>query len=668
MTTAYIDLETWPIRPGCAAPPPASVQFAFDGGPVTILSLSNLAAFEAAILRILRADRILGHNVAFDMAVLANHGFLVEVFQAYDEQRVECTMVNQRLVDIACDNGLYHKYSLDVCCARNEVPVEVNKAYEGRCTYNEVAYIPPVMWSSERNKYAHDDIIALRGLDNAHTEARAADILVRAGWFARNSFWLYLMTVHGIHTDQEQVERYHKVVQKRIDKEKAWLIAEGLVWSGKPVKVKGVKMPKYGVPGARNTAAAKDRMLWACEELDLPVPRTDKGSVCLDKEACDNAADELLTAYQEYGSAKGRLTRIDNLRMGLCQPAYMYPQDTARTSSRADNGEGLLRGDQIQNPPKEPGYRECYIAGPRYLLCSTDFPAFELSGLSQAVFDKFARSSMADAINQGKDVHSMLCVQLAGALEQWEITYEDFRALVKSGDHWAKELRALAKILNFGLGGGMGAATLAANCRRSGRKTFTEAQGAICIAAWKATWVEMKGYFKDISDALGDNSGMLIQTAGMHFRGGVGYCQAANHPFQSRCAYAACDAGWELTRECYLGIQRDGAVSILANSRPVIFLHDEFILRHPEEIASECAWRQAKVQGDAAAPWMPCIEPQWTMPEPALMYRWSKGADKRLGPDGRLVAWEPSDKNDKVKWGSGWADWFRALEADVLEE
>ena len=134
--------------------------------------------------------------------------------------------------------------------------------------------------------------------------------------------------------------------------------------------------------------------------------------------------------------------------------------------------------------------------------------------------------------------------------------------------------------------------------------------------------------------------------------------------FQGRVADAEKEILFKLAEECYTARcttnhQHGGSNlcthegrSILHGSRPVMFLHDEPILEHPEDGSeSDRAERQRQVVVEALTRWMsrvPCTS------SAVLMRRWQKGAEP-LWINGKNVPVKPekvvgADGKAKIKW------------------
>lgn len=111
------------------------------------------------------------------------------------------------------------------------------------------------------------------------------------------------------------------------------------------------------------------------------------------------------------------------------------------------------------------------------------------------------------------------------------------------------------------------------------------------------------------------------------------YTQACNSPFQGLVADFAKDALVRIQEAAWTDRR-----SPLYGSRPIFFVHDEVISEVPEECAHEAAYEQARIMAETAEEYTPDVP---MIVEPALMRRWYKDADPVIGPDGRLVPWEP---------------------------
>ena len=120
---------------------------------------------------------------------------------------------------------------------------------------------------------------------------------------------------------------------------------------------------------------------------------------------------------------------------------------TGRTSSHRPN---------IQQIPKHrDGIRSLFIPSPDHVFLEADYKAAELVALAQTYHNLYGGSLLGDAINQGKDPH----IETARRLYPG-----DWEALP---DSEKKRYRQMAKSVNFGLCGGLGAAKFQTYANRS---------------------------------------------------------------------------------------------------------------------------------------------------------------------------------------------------------
>lgn len=299
----------------------------------------------------------------------------------------------------------------------------------------------------------------------------------------------------------------------------------------------------------------------------------------------------------------------------------------------------------------------------RMVFCSVDYNALELSTLAQCCRWVCGYSTMGDAINSGKDLHSYLAAQMTGQ------PYDAFLKRVKAEEQRATDFRQAAKAGNFGFGGMMGAPKFVLTQRKSGLRMCRLAGrepaagcGSVklyewkkrpcpptCAAcaefseelkrAWSDTWFEVKDYFKWISSLPGieDGHGVIVSPGSGYIRAEGNAPSFANHGFQHLAAMGAKHALWNVSRECYTDRN-----SPLFGSRVVLFLHDELIAEMPEEVAHEAGYRMAEIMVKSMREFVPDIH---VGAEPALMRRWYKGAKTVHDPlTGRLIPWEPKKK------------------------
>ena len=320
---------------------------------------------------------------------------------------------------------------------------------------------------------------------------------------------------------------------------------------------------------------------------------------------------------------------------------------TGRTSASRPN---------LQQLPRKGGVRECFIPRPGYWYGAADYSSVELCTLGQVCIDLFGFSRLADAINAGMDPHLIFAANLMG------ITYEEILLRYAADDELAKEMRQAAKAANFGYPGGLGAESFREYARATYGVVMTPERAMELRAIFYATWVEVKKYHKYIGDMSNQSHHFTIkQHRSNRKRAGCTFTSGANSFFQGLAADGAKLAGWMIMRECYLErpyeiknldrllepvraaveVLRIEGTSPLYGSRPVGFIHDEFLSEHPVDRASEAMERKCVVMSAAMQIYTPAVK---SKVEGALMLRWLKGAKPVRDESGRLVPWTPKSK------------------------
>ncbi len=383
-----------------------------------------------------------------------------------------------------------------------------------------------------------------------------------------------------------------------------------------------------------------------CEAEGAEPPLTDGGAVSLAEEAIEEYADDVLEAYANYATAKTRVGRAEKLQHSPIQASFNVLVDTGRTSCRQGNYKGESSpsawGAQIQNPSRDKGYRECFIARPGTALVSIDYDALELHTWAQVCIWALGQSELAAALNNGRDPHTELAATLAG------ISIPEAYLRKKEDKEFSSSYRYFSKKGNFTFPGGGGAArfrkSLVKDAVHDGNeatiiraKSFSEDDARALRDAWMQTWPEARPYFRWINSLLnGQETTTITHFISKRVRGGVYYTQACNSFFQGIASDLAKDAAWRVSRECYTDRN-----SPLFGSRLVNFVHDEIILETPLTNLHGAAYRARDIMVSTAQDWTPDLH--YTA-EPAAMRSWSKEARTALDANGRLIPWEDAVK------------------------
>lgn len=413
------------------------------------------------------------------------------------------------------------------------------------------------------------------------------------------------------------------------------------------------------------------------------LKRTDTLGVATDADTKTESGNEDLVVLGENAFEKVRTTYVPYLITGTKRPLSYLPNVLVAT------GRCSVEGGPIQQFPRDGGVRECVVARDGYVLCSTDYAAGELCTFAQVCLWLVGHSRMAEVINATKDpgsLHTLFAAQMLG------ISFEEAKARLKAGDKQVKMFRQAAKAADFGLIGGMGAATFVAAKRKAIEGSTIAADGTVyagirfcillagkeqcgvekvtrwnnneCKPICKAcvniveemlkpfffqTWTEAKPYLKKMGKFV-EKYGYVPQMVWnkdkgeievVRERGGVDYTSGNNSPFQGMLGDIGKRAFVNITRECYLGTKPDGSPSPLYGCRVPIFYHDEPVAELRKDVMHEAAWRISELAVEAGRDLAPDV--YWKA-EPALSMMLSKAAETVIGPDGRLAVWEPKVK------------------------
>lgn len=616
-----IDTETHPFGQGDMAPRIVCLTWA-HGAESGILGRDEivrtmLAALERAALGQLL---LVGHNIAYDMVcMMAGFEELRRpIWRAYEAGAVRCTYVREKLIDIAeglrrgdqDDDGAWEDYGYSLAdCARRRLGRELDKS-TWRLGYDKLDGTPIKEWPAGAVKYAVDDAIAARDLylDQARSAERGRIPLSDEVLQARADLALKLASTWGVRTDKVAVDALHKRTQERMFELHQGIAAAGLL----------------NEKGGKSMKAIRDRILARYPGGKPPLTKTKAIMTSkLVMEACDDPALDLVVEFSSL--QKSGSTYIRHLYGGVDHPIHagfdVLGAASGRTSSFKPN---------IQNQPRLPGVRECFVPRAGHVFVSCDYDSQELRTLAQACLWICNRSTLADSYraNPDFDPHTRLAARLVG------ISYEEAMRLKKSDKH-VKEMRQRAKAANFGFPGGMGAKKFRLYAKGYG-VDISEGEAKGLRDSWFAELPEMDPYFKHVESVVGqgDAGRQVFRTSG-RIRGLVSYTECANGYFQGTAADISKTALFEASRRCY-----DVETSALFGARIWNFVHDSIELEVEEARAHAAAMELEQIMVEAAAKLCPDVPFRAT---PALMRRWSKDADAAW-KDGRLIPWEDKPK------------------------
>lgn len=635
MQLVALDTETDLIVPGRLAPRLTCVTTAVNGQDDPQLwhvSDNGLIGYLESLLRDSRIVFI-GHNIAYDFAVIAAEFpvLLPAIFDAYEAGRVLDTMLREKLIDIASvgrTSNTRGYYSLAGLVQRR-FGVTLDKDTH-RTGYGPLRYVPLADWPAGAAKYAMDDAAwTLKVCEAQHTQAddyhdpdpTKAYALVNELAQTRAAFALQLVSCWGVRTNRAKIDAFEAPLHTELAKLKAKLLKIGILQPKRPTR----KQAAAGIdPGTRKVRKEVEDRVQDAYDGDAPLTAT--GAVSIARKTLRDANDEELALVARYGEIEKLIsTYIPLLRRGQDVPI------NTRYNTLLNSGR-VSASPNTQNFPRMHGPRECFEPRPGMVYCSVDYDTAELRALAAYCEDEFGESRMADALRSGDDLHLMLAATILG------ISYDEAKRKKKDPEVYAA--RQLAKILNFGLGGGMGVRRLVEACAIAGVQ-IDETRARELIAAYKQQWPEIAQAFTHaarateatgVADALTPWSGRL--------RANCYYSEFLNNVFQASVADMAKAALFAVVYECYTDRLYPGTPAVagtpLYGSRVVMFLHDELFAELPAEQADAAARRMAQLQTAVAGRTQERVLMTCT---PALMLEWSKGAEAVYNAEGELVPW-----------------------------
>lgn len=556
---------------------------------------------------------------------------------------------------------------------------------EWRLKYGPLRFIPVQAWEAGARNYAmHDALVTARIC--AAQEQQHPWMRRHPAWYLHNEIphvqanWvLTLMGMHGVATDDGQVQR----VIDGIDRDQPALLEKLMKARRTLADGSSVLEPLARRNGSRRPQNAQARMYAivgeAGELTDTGFKKVTQGEMTkdealrsglikVDEEWCENCGDELLKAYDEYSQNQLLRTKILRFKSGHLPVHTQYEVllETGRTSSKEN--KLVFNSAALQNLSRKEGLRESIVARPGYALVASDFGLAELVSLSQVTYNWFEKTrnpgdpwyvecQMRRVLNEGRDIHVDFAADIMG------IAYEEAFRRYLAEDPQVIEYRQWAKVVNFGLPGGLSVDSLVSYARKSYGVKLTKQKAKELINRWLRKYPEMKLYFrwirkmfesKNITEVLDDDfedgrKKKLIdiqQEVSKRIRGKCRYTQTCNTMFQGLTADAAKAALVEVSYRCYMV-----PTSAMYGSRPVLFIHDEIILETPIELITAAAKELEEVMVEVYSRYTPDVR---VTADAHAMFRWSKKAktrrdtrDTSIDPRGKLLVWKDEKFEEK---------------------
>jgi hypothetical protein len=309
------------------------------------------------------------------------------------------------------------------------------------------------------------DAVRQYGLLSEHVQVKAAVALAE-------------VTRAGMHLDARRVEELHASYRRRLQE-----VIDGFLRDYPGVfkldcEGNVLRSQKTQTPSV-NENLLRELLVQAAGQMEkeqgdpIKVPKTPTGKVSTSARAWAAHAGRqpLIRLWVEKEKVAKLCEFFGGLQQGVVHPRYNVLLRTGRTSCERPN---------VQQVPRDGGFRELFVPSPGHLLLAIDYTFIELRTLAAVCEARFGSSRLADTIRAGTDPH---CYTAALLLN---LTPEEFMALADAVDeveidgvtqrrkgYWFKKHRQHAKPVNFGVPGGLGAPSLVDYARNNYKVALT---------------------------------------------------------------------------------------------------------------------------------------------------------------------------------------------------
>jgi hypothetical protein len=598
------DTETALILPSLKAPPLACLSYAER---VEGRIEKNLVDPDRGVRLLegwLRDDRVLlvGHNIAYDMLVCANHAphLLPLIFRAYELGRVHCTVLREMLIDLSQGQLGYRPrgyYTLDQLSGGG-----MDKT-TWRMGYGKLIRVPFAEWPEGARSYALTDAEATYVLWERQGVVVDSEAQARAAWAFQ------LMQTWGMRTDPERVSQVKADLKQKIVLLRNNLEQHGVLRDN----------------GSQNMTLTRD-LIEQSYPAGRKIPRTPAGKIQTASDVIERCTHPGLQGLVDFKHAQKMLqTYIPAVERGMTYPVC------PSINTLVNNGRTSCREPNLQNLPRDGAIRECFVPRAGKVFVDADYDTLEVRTFAQVLHDLQIGDTLKNEYGKDPDFdpHCRLAAQILGT------TYEQAIALKKAGDKELKDTRQMSKAGNFGLAGGMGAQTFVTYAFKSYGVSLDLQKAKWLKAEWLRSIPEAQSYFNLCSMMTNSGRTVFEQLRSGRIRGGAGFTDLANGFWSGLAADGAKHAQFNISKACYVDSN-----SPLYGARPVMFVHDEYIIEADAEIGHEAGQALAGICQESMEEYTPDVA---SRASPQLMNRWYKGAEPAFNDDGRLIPWEPEE-------------------------
>ena len=460
----------------------------FDGRNGYFVRRSDVAAFFAAH----EAVQVAFHHAAFDLAVLNTVDKQLDIYSRVDQNLVWDTQILHRLYMLGTAGhtaGGKGESTLEHCAGHYlnvQLPKDVTDS-EGevvRLSYGKWLTRPVTEIEQVYLEYLAKDAIVThllygelrRRLDSLLARSSGVWGYVSPGWLAeqvrrwgpqthhiqiRAAIVLAQITRNGLHLDVARREELAEELKVLLDQQRQAL-------------------GKFGyLPGGEGSGKSLQAILRRQESAGggLKFPRTESGLYAASHEVLQDLASTVpfIKILLEYRATEKLLgSFVKKMGKRALHPSFNVLARTGRTTSFGEIN--------AQNLPTDDRVRSCFVPVPGHVFIDADYKTIEMATLAQACVSQFGlHSKMAEAINAGQDLHTLVAARVKNKPEA-EVT---------------KDERKKAKPINFGKPGGMGNATMKQYAKVSYGVHLDDAEVQALSDTWFNLFPEMQSFLRD---------------------------------------------------------------------------------------------------------------------------------------------------------------------------
>lgn len=585
-----LDTETFLFRQGRMAPRVVCVSLRYPDGKTDLVRPDDTQV-DRVLQECAKGDTyICGHNLAYDMACLgATRPDLVPVifemymnFKGVDTKLLYKLWLLERGKLSEDDNGRNRKvesFSLDSMAQTLLNAPPMDKGADGwRTRYGTLDSTPISEWPRRAVDYALGDVEAPAQILDVLEWERYPDLPRQTSY----AWPLHLMSAYGLRTDGSSVAALRKHWQSVKDEATA------------QVKELGI----FRENGTKDTKILQGVVGDAWKLTDIPEEaweRTGTGKFATDRvtltELAKKAQVPALEAYTKLAHADKAL----NTFLPVFERGVQLPIHPGVDSLKATGRISQFKPN-LQQLPNEAGFREVFVPRQGRVFLATDEDTAEVRAFGQTLLDEIGWSVIAEnyQLDPAWDPHCDTGASIEGIGQTYAEAYKRHHV---DGDKSFKPFRNMAKGLNFGRPGGMGAARLVDYMAAYGVTGVSEDRARELLELYDRKYPETVLYGNRLARLLRDSDSVLVKTyRSQRARlcvGNSAYSQARNAAFQPIVADITKLAALYVAHGQYV----KGVNAMLYGTRLVNMVHDELVIEADE---SPDAYRGAAEEVEAA--------------------------------------------------------------------